>query len=70
VLALCHEKLEGDLRAFLNSQALSNLPHLLWAKVGLMSDRPDPLEFFSKEQLRAVNDLFSEEFDTFCYSRA
>jgi hypothetical protein len=68
--ALRHENLEGDLRTFLSSRGLASLPPLPRAKSGLMSDRLNPLEFFSKEQLCTINDVFSEEFDTFGYSRA
>jgi hypothetical protein len=67
--ALRHENLEADLRTFLNSRGLRKLPHLPQAKAGLMSDRLDPREFFSKGQLRRINDVFSDEFDTFGYSR-
>jgi hypothetical protein len=67
--ALRHENLEADLRAFLSSLGLRNLPRLPLAKAGLMSDRLDPLEFFSKDQLRTINDVFGEEFETFGHSR-
>ena len=68
--ALRHENLAAGLRAFLSSRGLSSVPHLPRAKSGLMSDRLDPFEFFSKEQLRTINDVFADEFDTFGYSRA
>jgi len=67
--ALRHENLEADLRTFLSSRGASKLPDLPQAKAGLMSDRLDPREFFSKDQLRRINDIFSDEFDTFSYSR-
>ena len=67
--ALRHENLEADLRTFLSSRGVSKLPILPQAKAGLMSDRLDPREFFSKDQLRRINDVFGEEFDTFGYSR-
>jgi hypothetical protein len=67
--ALRHESLEADLRTFLNSRGVSKLPMLPQAKAGLMSDRLDPREFFSKDQLRRINDVFGDEFDTFSYSR-
>jgi hypothetical protein len=67
--ALRHETLEADLRTFLNSRGVSKLPMLPQAKAGLMSDRLDPREFFSKDQLRRINDVFGDEFDTFSYSR-
>jgi hypothetical protein len=67
--ALRHENLEADLRDFLNSCGLTRLPDLPYAKAGLKSDRLDPLEFFSKDQLRTINEVFADEFDTFGYSR-
>lgn len=66
--AFRHENLEAELRIFLTSRGLRNLPYLPRAKSGLISDRLDPVEFFSKEQLRKINDVFCEEFDTFGYS--
>jgi hypothetical protein len=69
VRALRHENLEVELRSFLDSRGLRTLPYLPQAKKGLFSDRLDPLEFFSNEQLEKINDLFREEFDTFGYSR-
>jgi hypothetical protein len=69
VRALRHENLEAELRKFLGSRGLRTLPYLPQAKKGLISDRLDPLEFFSKEQLRRINDIFGDEFDTFGYSR-
>jgi hypothetical protein len=67
--ALLHENLEADLRTFLSARGLSKLPHLPQAKAGLMSDRLNPREFFSKGQLRRIKEVFSDEFDTFGYSR-
>ena len=66
---LRHENLEGDLRAFLSSRGVNKLPNLPQAKAGLRSDRLDPHEFFSKDQLRRINEVFGDEFDTFNYSR-
>lgn len=67
--ALRHEKLDADLRAFLDSRSISRLPELPRVKAGLMSDQLNPREFFSKDQLYKINDVFSEEFDAFHYSR-
>jgi len=67
--ALRHENLEADLRTFLSSHGVNELPNLPQAKAGLMSDRLDPRDFFSKHQLRRINDVFGDEFDTFNYSR-
>jgi hypothetical protein len=70
VRALRHENLEAELREFLGSRGLTTLPHLPQAKKGLSSERLDPLEFFSKEQLRKISEVFNEEFETFGYSRS
>jgi hypothetical protein len=67
--ALRHENLAADLRTFLTSRGVSKLPHLPQAKAGLKSGRLDPSEFFSKDQVRRINEVFGEEFDTFGYSR-
>jgi hypothetical protein len=66
---LRHENLQADLRTFLNSRGVSRLPHLPKVKAGLLSDQLNPLEFFSQQQLRRINDLFGDEFDAFGYSR-
>ena len=67
VRALRHDRLEAELRTFLMSRVPGTLPYLPQAKQGLRSDRLDPTEFFSKEQLRKINDVFGEEFETFGY---
>ena len=67
--ALRHENLEADLQEFLSSRGISHLSYLPWAKAGLKSNRLDPREFFSKEQVRRIEDVFAEEFGTFGYSR-
>jgi hypothetical protein len=66
---LRHENLAADLWTFLRTRGLSKLPHLPQAKAGLRSDRLDPLEFFSRDQLRTINDVFGDEFEAFGYSR-
>jgi hypothetical protein len=66
--ALRHENLELELRLFVNSRGLS-LPYLPRAKSGLRSDRLNPSEFFSREQVCIINEVFGDEFDTFGYSR-
>lgn len=69
VRAFRHENLEAELRLFVRSRGLRALPYLPQAKKGLLSDRLDPLEFFSNGQLQKINDVFGEEFETFGYSR-
>jgi hypothetical protein len=66
---LRHENLEADLRAFLSSLEVSTTLNLPQAKAGLKSGRLDPRDFFSKDQLYRIDEVFSEEFDTFGYSR-
>ena len=67
--ALRYENLETDVRRFLNSHAIHNIPDLPRAKAGLMSDNLEPRDFFSNEQLLRINEVFAEEFDAFGYSR-
>jgi hypothetical protein len=67
--ALRHEQLDAELRTFLGSRSISRLPKLPRVKAGLMSDQLNPREFFSNDQLRKINDVFSEEFDAFHYPR-
>jgi hypothetical protein len=67
--ALRYENLEAELRAFLESRGISEQPKLPKAKAGLMSNCLDPREFFSKDQLLRINDVFTDEFDTFGYTR-
>ena len=69
VRALRYENLETELRTFLNSRGISKRPNLPKAKMGLMSDHLDPQEFFSKAQLLRINEVFSDEFEAFNYSR-
>jgi hypothetical protein len=67
--ALRYDNLEAELRTFLNSLGVSKLPNLPRAKAGLLSDRLNPRDFFSKDQLLRINHVFADEFDTFNYSR-
>jgi hypothetical protein len=66
---LRYENLAAELQIFLSSRGVTKLPQLPKAKAGLMSDRLEPREFFSKSQLLRINQLFADEFDTFSYSR-
>jgi hypothetical protein len=66
---LRHENLEADLRTFLNTRGVSQLPHLPKVKTGLLSDQLNPHQFFAQDQLRRINDVFGDEFDAFGYSR-
>lgn len=68
--ALRYENLEADLRAFLNSRGIRRVPQVPHAKAGFKSDRLNPIEFFSKDQLSTINDVFADEFDVFGYSRS
>lgn len=62
-----YEQLEADYRAFVHSLGVATPPPLPHAKKGLMSDGFDPREVFRSDQLRAINDLFQEEFERFGY---
>ena len=61
-----YENLVADFTAFMKSLDVRDLPHLPHAKKGL-AKRLEPREFFRKDQLRKINELFSEEFNTFGY---
>jgi hypothetical protein len=61
-----YENLLADLTAFLKALDVKDLPYLPHVKKGL-AKHLEPREFFRKDQLRKINDLFSEEFNTFGY---
>lgn len=61
-----YENLVADFTVFLKGLDVKTLPYLPHAKKGL-ARRLEPREFFRKDQLRKINDLFSEEFSTFGY---
>jgi hypothetical protein len=42
----------------------SSFPH---AKKGILADDLDPCDLLNKEQIKLINELFAEEFDTFHY---
>jgi hypothetical protein len=37
--------------------------------MGLLADTLDPKDYFSRRQLDEINELYSEEFETFGYRR-
>ncbi len=65
--AMRYENLTSDIAALFKDLGIEDLPHLPHAKKGLLSERLEPREFFSKEQLGKINEVFSEEFSTFGY---
>jgi hypothetical protein len=65
---LKYEKLEGDLTAFLSTIGVTSCPPLPHAKKGILANRFDPAEFFTRDQLSRINELFSDEFETFGYA--
>ena len=67
--ALRYENLEADLTAFLKSRGIRRVPHVPHAKAGFKSDRFNPIELFSRNQLSTINEVFADEFDAFGYSR-
>jgi len=66
--AMRYENLVKDMAAFLDGLGIEDLPPIPHAKKGLLSDRLDPREFLTKEQLGRINEAFSEEFSMFGYS--
>lgn len=62
-----YEHLLGDFRALLSSLGLPSTTSLPHAKMGLMANRLDPKDFFTRAQLDAVNRTFEEEFAAFNY---
>jgi hypothetical protein len=65
---LHQEDLNAELRTFLGSRGVE-LPSLPQAKAGLKSERLEPREFFSTAQLKQIDEVFGEEFETFGYPR-
>jgi hypothetical protein len=63
-----YENLLADFTKFLQGLDVEDPPYLPHAKKGL-AKYLEPREFFRKDQLRKINDLFSEEFSTFGYDR-
>jgi hypothetical protein len=62
-----YDNLASELAKFLNGLGIERVPHLPHAKKGLLSERLDPEEFFSKKQISIINEVFREEFGTFGY---
>lgn len=61
------ENLAADFRQFVGSLGIdyrSALPH---AKKGISANRLDPQDLLDRRQIRLINDLFCEEFETFGY---
>jgi len=64
--ALRYAELPGALHRFL-AELGASAPVLPHAKKGLMSDTLDPRALLRPDQIAALNDLFREEFQAFCY---
>ncbi len=61
------EHLPDDLQALMASIGIENLPALPHLKKGIGSNQLDLSELFSRRQLKRVNELFHEEFESFGY---
>jgi len=61
------ENLAADVQQFINSLGIeyrSSFPH---AKKGILADHLNPHDLLSKQQIRLVNEIFHDEFETFQY---
>jgi hypothetical protein len=66
---LRYESLEQDFAQLLTEYGISPVPNLPHAKQGANSNSIEPLDFFTRDQLNTINEIFAEEFDTFGYER-
>ena len=66
---LRYAELPSDLTTYLQAFGVSPVPPLPHAKMGLLADTLDPRDYFSRRQLDEINELYSEEFETFGYQR-
>jgi hypothetical protein len=64
---LRYERLQADFDAFVRSLGVPSPPELPHAKRGLMSDALDPRQVLRRDQLDAMNDIYSDEFEFFGY---
>ena len=61
------ENLAADVQQFITSLGIeyrSALPH---AKKGILANSLDPRDLLNQRQIRLINELFGEEFETFHY---
>jgi hypothetical protein len=61
------ENLATDVQQFMNSLGIeyrSRFPH---AKKGILADNLNPHDLLNKQQIRLINEIFREEFETFQY---
>jgi hypothetical protein len=65
---LKYENLEADLAIFLSTIGVNTSVPLPHAKKGILANRFDPAEFFTRDQIDRINELFIEEFKTFGYA--
>jgi hypothetical protein len=66
---LRYAALPSDLTSYLHAFGVSPVAPLPHAKMGLLADTLDPKDYFSRRQLDEINELYSEEFETFGYRR-
>lgn len=62
------DSLVGDVEAFFRSHGLEPVP-LVHAKRGVGSDEIDPSRALRPDQIKLINDMFAEEFETFGWPR-
>jgi hypothetical protein len=61
------ENLADEVQQFIRSLGIdyrSSFPH---AKKGILADNLDPRLLLDKQQIRLINELFQQEFETFHY---
>jgi hypothetical protein len=64
-----YDNIVGDFTEFLQRLGVASTPAIPHAKKGLMFDTVDPGDYFTRDQLDAINEKFAEEFQTFGYAQ-
>jgi hypothetical protein len=61
------ENLTADFQQFISSLGIGYQPNLPHAKKGILANNLDPRDLLTNQQIGLINELFSEEFETFHY---
>ncbi|MBV8589607.1 MAG: hypothetical protein JO212_06025 [Acetobacteraceae bacterium] len=61
------ENLDCALQQFVNSLGIKHSPRLPHAKKGILADSLDPRELLDQRQIKMINQIFRDEFETFQY---
>ena len=69
IRVLRYESLVQEFAQLMTEYGISPVPHLPHAKQGANSNTFEPLEFFTRDQLDTINQIYAEEFETFGYER-